>query len=274
MKKLSKLLVAGVLALGLVGCGGSSNSGTDEKTITVGATQVPHAQILNDVVKDKLAEDGWTLEVVEFTDYVQPNTALEEGELDANYFQTLAYMEEENKERGLHLVNVAGIHYEAMGVYSKDIKTLDELKSASHVSIAVPNDGTNELRALKLLEANGIIELVDDANESKGLANVKDNKGVEIVELEAANITNNLTDVTAAVVNGNYALEADLANTANTLAAENFTTEEAAPYVNYLVVKEGSEDSEKTKALISALQSEEVKAYVSTKYGSAVVATF
>lgn len=272
MKKLTKLLIASVFALALTGCGSSNND--EDKTITVGATAVPHAAILNDVVKDELAKDGWELKVVEFTDYIQPNTALEEEELDANYFQTLSYMKEENVKRDLHLVEVAGIHYEAMGLYSETVKTVDDLKAASNVSIAVPNDGPNELRALKLLASAGIIELVDSPDESKGLQNIANDNGIEIVELEAANIANNITDVTAAVVNGNYALERDLANTTNTLTAENFSDEEAAPYVNYLVVKEGKEETDKTKALIAALQSDAVKEYIKKTYGSAVVATF
>ena len=138
MKKLSKLFVAFATILALTACESSSN---DEKTITIGATAVPHAQILNDVVKDVLKEDGWELDVVEFTDYVQPNKSLEDEELDANYFQTLAYMEEVNKENDWHLKEVQGVHYEAMGLYSKDLKDLSELKDGSE--ILIPNDGSN-----------------------------------------------------------------------------------------------------------------------------------
>lgn len=270
MKKLSKVLVAFTLAATLCGCGSSSSS-SDDKVITVGATAVPHAEILNDVVKDLLAEDGWELEVTEFTDYVQPNTALEAGDLDANYFQTLAYLEEQNEERSLHLKAVAGVHYEAMALYSSKISSLDELEDGD--IIAIPNDGSNEDRALALLAKNGLITLEGEAG-SYNLQSISSNPhNYEFKELESANLPNNLPDVAAAVINGNYALEHDLGNTASVLCSESFTDEEAAPYINYLVVKEGNEDSEKTQALIKALQSDEVKTYCE-KYNGAVVTKF
>ena len=158
MKKGIKLLLSAAFALSIVGCAGNSSS--DEKTIKVGATAIPHAEILNDVVKDELEKEGYTLEVTEFTDYVTPNTALEDGDLDANYFQTLAYLKEQNKERKLHLKAVAGVHYEAMALYSENLKSLDDLKDGA--TIAVPNDGSNESRALALLAKNNLIELNDD----------------------------------------------------------------------------------------------------------------
>jgi len=271
MKKLLKVLLAGAFALTLAGCGSTSDD-SDDKTITVGATAVPHAAILNDVVKDLLAEDGWTLDVVEFTDYVQPNTSLEDGDLDANYFQTLAYMEEQNEERSLSLVAVAGIHYEAMALYSNTVESLDELEDGA--TIAIPNDGSNESRALALLATNGLIEL-EDTDDLYTLQSITSNPhNFEFAELEAANLPNNLADVDGAVINGNYALDSGIIETAYTLVAEDFTDEEAEPYINYLVVKEGSEESEKTQALIAALQSDEVAAYIEEQYGSSVVAKF
>lgn len=212
------------------------------------------------------------MDVVEFTDYVQPNTSLEDEELDANYFQTLAYMEEQNEERSLSLVAVAGIHYEAMALYSNILESLDDLEDGA--TIAIPNDGSNESRALALLAANGLIEL-EDTDDLYTLQSITSNPhNFEFAELEAANLPNNLADVDGAVINGNYALDSGITETAYTLVAEDFTDEEAAPYINYLVVKEGNEDPEKTQALIAALQSDEVKAYIEEQYGSSVVAKF
>ena len=249
MKKGLKLLLSAAFALSIAGCAnGSSN---DDKTIKIGATAIPHAEILNDVVKDELEKEGYTLEVTEFTDYVTPNTSLEDGDLDANYFQTLAYLKEQNKERKLHLKAVAGIHYEAM---------------------AVPNDGSNESRALALLAKNNLIELNDDTlyTASSITANPHNYK---IEELEAANLPNNLPDVDVAVINGNYALEHNLGDSTNVLLTESFTDEEAQPYINYLVVKEGNENTAKAKALKKALQSKKVKNYIK-KYKGSVQAVF
>ena len=256
MKKGLKLLLSAAFALSIAGCAnGSSN---DDKTIKIGATAIPHAEILNDVVKDELEKEGYTLEVTEFTDYVTPNTSLEDGDLDANYFQTLAYLKEQNKERKLHLKAVAGIHYEAMALYSENLKSLDDLKDGA--TIAVPNDGSNESRALALLAKNNLIELNDDTlyTASSITANPHNYK---IEELEAANLPNNLPDVDVAVINGNYALEHNLGDSTNVLLTESFTDEEAQPYINYLVVKEGNENTAKTKALKKALQSKKVKNY-------------
>ena len=245
MKKGLKLLLSAAFALSIAGCAnGSSN---DDKTIKIGATAIPHAEILNDVVKDELEKEGYTLEVTEFTDYVTPNTSLEDGDLDANYFQTLAYLKEQNKERKLHLKAVAGIHYEA-------------------------NDGSNESRALALLAKNNLIELNDDTlyTASSITANPHNYK---IEELEAANLPNNLPDVDVAVINGNYALEHNLGDSTNVLLTESFTDEEAQPYINYLVVKEGNENTAKAKALKKALQSKKVKNYIK-KYKGSVQAVF
>lgn len=280
MKKLFKTVLVLILAAFVVaGCSsntspneeGGADDGAD-KTIVVGATAVPHAQILNEVVKDVLAADGWTLEVVEFTDYVMPNQTLEEGDLDANYFQTIAYMNEVNEENGWHLKEVQGVHYEAMTLFSLDAETIEDFKEGGK-SIAVPNDGSNEDRALNLLAANGLIEY--ESNLSDPESGIVGNPyNIEIVPLAAEEIANHLEDVDGAIVNGNYALEAGLKDKANTVTSENFSDEEAAPYINYLVVKEGNENTEKTQALIKAITSEEVKNYIAETYGSAVVATF
>jgi len=270
MKKLGKLLLASAFVVALAGCGGN-NSAEEDKTIKVGATAVPHAEILNDVVKDILAEDGWELTVTEFTDYIQPNTALEDGDLDANYFQTLAYMEEQNKKGGLHLSEVQGVHYEAMALYSKDYTALSDIKDGDE--ILIPNDGSNEDRALNLLAKSGIIEYTSNVSDPEsGITGY--NVNVKLTPLAAEEIANHLDDAKVLIVNGNYALESGLTEKSNVLVGENFTDEEAAPYINYLVVKEGNEESEKTQALIKAITDQRVKDYISEKYGAAVVATF
>ena len=266
MKKGLKLLLSAAFALSIAGCAnGSSN---DDKTIKIGATAIPHAEILNDVVKDELEKEGYTLEVTEFTDYVTPNTSLEDGDLDANYFQTLAYLKEQNKERKLHLKAVAGIHYEAMALYSENLKSLDDLKDGA--TIAVPNDGSNESRALALLAKNNLIELNDDTlyTASSITANPHNYK---IEELEAANLPNNLPDVDVAVINGNYALEANYTVKKDALAYEKSDSEAAKTYVNVIAVKEGNENSEKIKALVDVLKSDSIKKFINEKYDGAVI---
>lgn len=267
MKRKLNLLCTVLVALTLVGC---SNGGNDEKTIKVGATAIPHAEILNEAVKDELDKQGYELEVVEFTDYVTPNTSLEDGDLDANYYQTLSYLQQQNEERGLHLKALAGVHYEAMAAYSKKIKNISGLKDGA--TIAVPNDAPNESRALALLAKNNLIELNNDKLYT--LTSIKANPhNYKIVELDAANLPNNLPDVDLAIINGNYALEHDLANTANILFSENFNDEEAKPYINYLVVKDGTENDEKIKALKKAIQSKKVEKYIE-KYQGTVKTAF
>lgn len=268
MKKLLSLLVAGALLVGAAGC----SAGEDDKTISIGATPVPHAQILNDVVKPALEEKGWTVDVVEFTDYVLPNTSLEEGDLDANYFQTIRYLEEQNEKGGLHLVAVAGIHLEPMGFYSAKISDLSELKDGA--TIAIPNDGSNESRALKLLADNGLIELseTDDLYDLTYIASNPHN--YDIVELAAEQLTRSLEDVDGAVINGNYAMQADLNPETDALFSEQADSDESYKYINYLVVKEGNENTEKTKALIEALQSEAVKEYIEEHYSGSVIVAY
>ena len=273
MKKLLALLLALLL---LAGCGGTSSTDdsgeTEDKIIKVGATAVPHAMILNDVVKGILEEQGWTLEVVEFTDYVSPNTSLEDGELDANYFQTYGYMVDQNETRGLHLVAAAGIHYEPMTIFSKDHASLDELEDGG--KIVIPNDYDNEKRALSVVAASGLIEYDADSVAADGdpLDGVTASPhNYSLIAVEAASVPQYNDEACALVVNGNYALEADLKSKANAIFVE---TPDIEKRTNYVVVKEGNEETEKTKALVAAITSSEVKAYIEENYGSAVICVF
>ena len=264
LKKLLSLTLAGVISASLlVGC--SSTSGED-KTIKVGASPTPHAEIL-EVAKPLLEKQGYSLEVVEFDDYVLPNTSLAEGDLDANYFQHIPYLEQMNSEKDLKLTYTAKVHIEPMGIYSEKHDSLDDL--AEGAKIAVPNDATNEARALQLLAKNGIIEVAD-----KELITAKDitknPKNVEIVEVDAASVPSSLADVDFAVINTNYALNVDLNPTKDALAIESSDS----PYVNILACREDNKDSEKVKALTEALNSNEVKSFIEEKYDGSIVPTF
>ena len=267
-KKVTALVLSLALALGLAACGGPSSDG---KTIKVGATPAPHAAIL-EVVQDILAEDGYTLEIVEYDDYVTPNTSLEDGSLDANYFQHITYMNEFNAEHGTHLVSAAGIHYEPFGLYAGKCASLEEL--ADGAQIAVPNDGTNEARALLLLEQEGLIKLKEGVGLSATKSDVAENPhNYEIVELEASQLPARLQDVDAAVINGNYAIDAGL-KVSDALAVEAADGAAAEAYVNVVAVKEGSENNEAVKALVKALQSDEVRTFIESTYDGAVVPLF
>ena len=289
MKKLVSLLLTGALTFGLLaGCGsgtGSTNTpapggsqapsetgSTLEGTVLkVGATPAPHAEIL-EVVKDILAEQGITLEIVEFNDYIQPNVAVENEELDANYFQHITYMNQFNESDGTHLVSAAGIHYEPLGLYAGKTASLEELPDGAQ--IAVPNDTTNEARALLLLQQEGLITLKEGAGITATKADIAENpKNLEIVELEAAQITSRLADVDLAVINGNYAIDAGL-NVADALAVESAEGEAAQAYVNVLAVKEGRENDPAILALVDALQSDTVKTFMEETYEGAVVPMF
>lgn len=264
LKKLLSLTLAGVISASLlVGC--SSTSGED-KTIKVGASPTPHAEIL-EVAKPLLEKQGYSLEVVEFDDYVLPNTSLAEGDLDANYFQHIPYLEQMNSEKDLKLTYTAKVHIEPMGIYSEKHDSLDEIKDGA--KIAVPNDATNEARALQLLAKNGIIEVAD-----KELITAKDitknPKNVEIVEVDAASVPSSLADVDFAVINTNYALNVNLNPTKDALAIESSDS----PYVNILACREDNKDSEKVKALTEALNSKEVKSFIEEKYDGSIVPTF
>ena len=291
-KRIVSLFVAALgiaLAFGLTACGGnsanSSASGSDssasassgsasassvaaasdDKVIKVGATPTPHAEILNDVVAPLVEKAGYKLEVVEFTDYVLPNTATEDGEIDANYFQHIPYLDDFNAEQGTHLVNVAGVHIEPMRIYAGKTASLDDL--AEGAQVAVPNDTTNEARALLLLQTAGLIELNDPTNLASTPKDIKSNpKNLKFVEVEAATVPTVLQDVDIAVINTNYALGANL-------SADLILQTEAgdSPYVNVVVVKEGNENSEKTKVLVDAISSQDVKDYITKTYNGEVV---
>lgn len=275
-----RTIATAALAIALAGCGaGSASTGTSstgDKVIKVGATAVPHAEILNDVVKDVLADAGWTLEVTEFTDYVTPNTALEDGSLDANYFQTLGYMNNQNDENGLHLAAAVGVHIEPMGIYSAKIESLDDL--ADGTTISCPNDVDNLDRALRLLVQKGLLKdpgTDEHASETTFNGNAELNPhGYVITPVEAANVPNTLADVDVAVVNGNYALEAGLPASHPALDIEEFDKDTTIARTNFLVVKQGNEETEKTKALVEAITSDEVQAYIEDTYKGAVIASF
>lgn len=249
----------------------ASQTGEDNKTIIIGASPAPHAEILN-AAKEVLAKEGYTLEIKEYTDYVQPNLALDSGDLDANYFQHLPYLDEFNAKNGTKLVSAAAIHYEPFGIYAGKTASLEEL--AEGAKIAVPNDATNEARALLLLEAQGLIKLKEGVglDATKNDIEVNDKK-FEIIEIEAAQVPRSLQDVDVAVINGNYAIEAGL-KVSDALAAEDAKSIAATTYGNIIAVREGDEKKDAVLALIDALTSEEVKTFIDEKYDGAVVPLF
>ncbi|MDE7244792.1 MAG: MetQ/NlpA family ABC transporter substrate-binding protein [Oscillospiraceae bacterium] len=239
--------------------------------IVVGATPAPHAAIL-EVAKKILADEGYTLDIKEFNDYIAPNDSLEDGSLDANYFQHITYMNDFNAEHGTHLVSAAGIHYEPFGLYAGKTASLADL--ADGAQIAVPNDGTNEARALLLLEQEGLIKLKDGVGLSATKTDIAENPhNYEIVEMEARLTSTVLQDVDMSVINGNYAIDAGL-KVSEALAVESADGAAAEAYVNVLAVKEGSENDEGIQALVDALQSAEVKAFIEETYDGAVVPLF
>ena len=268
MKKIIALTLALVLALSLVACGGSA----DKKTITIAASPTPHAEILA-VAKEVLAKDGWTLEITEYADYVVPNNVVEDGEIDANYFQHVPYLNTFNAENGTHLVSVAMVHYEPFGIYAGTKAAIAELAAGDKV--AIPNDGSNRARALLLLEQEGVITLKDGVGMEATVLDIAENAlGLDIVEMEAAQIAGVRDSVALAVINGNYALLAGLNAGTDALAVEDAESISATTYANILVVKEGNENSEKTQALIKAVLSEEVKTFINETYSGAVVPIF
>ncbi|MBR8462815.1 MetQ/NlpA family ABC transporter substrate-binding protein [Campylobacter sp. faydin G-24] len=242
------------------------NAADKSKTIVVGATPVPHAEIL-EVIKPILAKDGYTLEIKEFNDYSIPNLATDDGELDANFFQHLPYLNEFNKNKGTKLIKSVGVHLEPMGVYSKKIKSINELKNGD--SVAIPNDPTNESRALDVLATAGLIKLNDNPLKTP-LDIVENSKNLKFSEIETAQLPRTLDDVTIAIINTNYALNASLNPTKDALVLES----KDSPYVNYVVVKVGNEDSAKIKALSKAITSDEVKEFINKKYEGAILPAF
>lgn len=242
--------------------------------IIVGASIEPHATILNsEAVKNSLAEQGFSIKVVEYTDYVQPNMATEDGSLDANFFQHTPYLIDFNENNGTNLVDVADIHFEPLGIYSGKTKTIDEL--ADGAQIAVPNDTTNEARALLLLEKAGLITLKKDIGLNATKNDILENpKNFEIVEIEAAQTAKVLKDVDLSIINGNYALAEGLSASKDGLLVEDASSEAATTYPNIIAVKAGNEDLAKTKALITAVTSAETKAFIEEKWLGAVVPVF
>ena len=268
MKKIIAIALALVLTLSLAACGGPA----DDKTITVAASPTPHAEILK-VAAEVLAKDGWTLEVTEYSDYVVPNNVVEDGEIDANYFQHVPYLDTFNSENGTHLVSVAMVHYEPFGIYAGTKSAVADLAEGD--KIAIPNDGSNRARALLLLEAEGVIGLADGVGMEATVLDITENPlDLEIIEMEAAQIAGVRDSVALAVINGNYALLAGLNAGTDALAVEDAESISATTYANVLVVKEGNENAEKIQALKNALLSDAVKAYINETYSGAVVPIF
>ncbi|MFD7570294.1 MetQ/NlpA family ABC transporter substrate-binding protein [Streptomyces sp. NPDC059810] len=265
------------LALGLSACGTSSDPGSKDsagsgdsgKALVVAASPTPHADILN-YVKDNLAEKaGLKLEVKEFTDYVLPNTATENGQVDANFFQHKPYLDDFNKKNGTTIVPVVNVHLEPLGLYSKNIKSVKDIKAGQ--TIAVPNDTTNGGRALQLLAENGLITIKPGVGTNAKLSDITDKKGLEFKELEAATVPRALNDVDAAVINGNYAIEAKLSPAKDAIALEKA---DGNPYANFLAVKEGNEKDARVQKLAKLLNSPEVKKYIEDTYKGSVIPAF
>ena len=282
-KKLLALLLGLTLCLSLAACGGDSaadsgaaDTGAAEEggdsgetvTLTVAASPTPHAVILEQCVPI-LAEQGIDLVINQYSDYVVPNTAVEDGDEDANYFQHLPYLEEFNETRGTHLVSVAGVHIEPMGIYAGRVESLEDLPDGA--VIGIPNDPTNEGRALLLLEAQGLITLDDSSNLSATPNNIVDNpKNLQFEEIEAQTLPSSRPDLDLAVINSNYALGAGLNPTTDALAIESSDS----PYVNVLVVKEGNEDNPAVQALVEALHSDTIRDFITEEFDGAVVPAF
>lgn len=302
-KKVLAALLTGVLTAGiLTGCGGNAEDAAAEATqetaetpaeeenaeeaapaeseetgeaaeekgtITIAASPTPHAEIL-EAAKPILAEQGWNLEITVFDDYILPNQVVDSGELDANYFQHIPYLNEFNEQQGTHLVNAGGIHYEPFGIYPGTKKTLEEVADGD--VIAVPNDTTNEARALLLLQDNGLITLKEGAGLTATVQDIEENPhNLEIQELEAAQVPRVVGEVAYVVLNGNYALQAGFSVAKDSIAYESADSEAAKTYVNVIAVKEGNENNEGIKALVDVLKSDEIKQYINDNYDGAVI---
>lgn len=286
MRKNVAILVSAVLAVSaLAACGGQKAGETtaastatgdtaetaaegELETLKVGASPAPHAEIL-EAAKAQMAEKGYDLEIVEYVDYVQPNLALDAGDLDANYFQHITYLEDFNEERGTKLASAGNIHYEPFGLYAGKTATLEEL--ADGAQVAVPNDATNEARALLLLEEQGLIQLKEGAGLAATKKDIVENpKNLDIVEMEAAQIPRSLDSVDMAVINGNYAIDAGL-KVADALAVEAADSKAAEKYANVVAVQEGHETDPGIQALVEVLKGKEIRTFMDTTYGGAVV---
>ncbi len=266
-KKTLLLALALTLCLCLAACGNK-----DSATLKVAASSTPHAEILEQV-KEDLAKEGIDLQVTEYSDYIVPNTAVEDGLEDVNFFQHKPYLDNFNTERGTHLTSVAAIHYEPFGIYPCRVKSLDDLPDGA--TIAVPNDVTNEARALQLLEANGLIKLREGAGLEATPNDIVENpKNLIFKELEAAMMTTVTTEVDLAAINGNYALQAGFSSANDALAIEAADSDAAQTFANIIVVKEGNENNPAVKSLIKALQSDKIKQYILDTYQNNVLPVF
>lgn len=283
MKKIVSLALALTLALSafmFAGCSKKdetkkSGATSDDKTITVGASSTPHAEILEQI-KDELKKDGYTLKIVVYDDYVLPNKALADGTIDANYFQHKPYLDSFNKENGTDLVSAAAIHYEPFGIYGNGVSDLKTLKEGA--TIIIPADDSNETRALLLLQQEGIIKLPDGANAHDGVTtlDIVDDGGYKIQAVQADTVAaqlGNSDEGTIAVINGNYAIQAGL-KIADALATEDAKGDAAQTYANIVAVKKENENSAKTKALVNALKTDAVKEYIEKTFNGAVVAIY
>ncbi|MFB6944783.1 MULTISPECIES: MetQ/NlpA family ABC transporter substrate-binding protein [unclassified Streptomyces] len=266
------------LAFGLTACGTSSDPASKSdtgakadtsKALVVAASPTPHADILNFVKKNLAAKAGLKLEIKEFTDYVLPNTATETGQVDANFFQHQPYLDDFNKKNNTHLVSVGTVHLEPLGLYSKKLKAVGDIKSGQ--TIAVPNDTTNEGRALQLLAEKGLITLKAGVGTDAKLSDITDKKGLQFKELEAATVPRALNDVDAAVINGNYAIEAKLKPSKDALALEKA---DGNPYANIIAVKQGNEKDARVEKLVKLLHSDEVKKFIEDTYQGSVIPAF
>ena len=269
-KKIIAVLLVLALCVSFAACG---NKDDEKKTVTIGASVTPHAEILREA-QPLMAEKGFELVVKEYNDYIIPNTATESGELDGNYFQHINYLNDFNPKNDTHLVVAAEIHYEPLGLYVGKDAPADVTAIPQNATIAVPNDPTNEARALMLLEAEGIITLKEGAGLTATVVDIVENpKNIVIEEIEAAQLARSLEDVDYAVINGNYAIQGNL-KIADAIAVESKESEAIKEYVNILVVKEGNENNEGIKALAEVLQTETIKNFINETYGGAVVPMF
>ncbi|MBQ7759204.1 MetQ/NlpA family ABC transporter substrate-binding protein [Anaerotignum sp.] len=271
MKKLFAILLTGVLTLGLAACGGSEapaeDTSADAITLKIGASPTPHAEILA-AAKDELAAKGINLEIVEFTDYVQPNLATESGDLDANYFQHQPYLDSFNAEQGTNLVSIGQVHFEPMAIYAGTVTDLSAIPEGTKVGI--PNDGTNGGRALLLLEANGLIKLNPEAGISATKLDIVENPlNLEIIDMEAAQLPLSLGDLGIAVINGNYAMQNGLTSE-DALAIEGADSVAATTYGNVVVVKAGNENAPGLAELMEVLQGPTIAEFINNTYGGAV----
>ncbi|MDD3795694.1 MAG: MetQ/NlpA family ABC transporter substrate-binding protein [Lachnospiraceae bacterium] len=269
MKKKIVFVLAALTALGMT----VTAFAEDDTTIVVGASPAPHAEILA-AAEDVLAEQGYTLKIQEYSDYIQPNMALAAGDLDANYFQHQLYLDNYNAENGTEIATAAAIHYEPFGIYAGKTASLEELEDGA--VIAVPNDPSNEARALLLLEAQGLIKLKEDAGLEATTKDIEENtKNLEIMEIEAAQLPRSLQDVDMAVINGNYAIDAGLSVAKDAVAIEEGDSDVIQSYyANVIAVNPADKDSDKIKALVAALKSDTVKTFIEDTYDGAVVPLF